>query len=395
MAHPPAPWLAFPPRQAWLDYLFPVILAAGLLITPWPVWAMIFYLTIPAFTLYRAASGWRFPLRDPAVVLGVALILWSTAAIAWGHDPSGMNASKLFWLGNGGSTLAFFAAWLMAAEKDKPRAWIEPALLIGGAGNALFAIGRHLLVDPANPRMWGWGLSGQPVLGGTIMAVLFVLALDRLLRRRKAVLLHLALMALFAVFILLSGSRGPLLAAAIATLYRLRDENWRIWLACAAAGLGCLALGLLFARRWLTEAAVSAATRGSDFHVTIWQAALALIKQHPLIGYGPTARLPLILPGLVNPFPHNLYLSLLLYSGAIGLALFLGLIVSLAWRAGWGHGGRVALCLVPLITGCSDLGSVIKGPAPIWYIVWVPVLLLITELRYPPAAAKAEKVFFL
>jgi hypothetical protein len=35
----------------------------------------------------------------------------------------------------------------------------------------------------------------------------------------------------------------------------------------------------------------------------------------------------------------------------------------------------MALCLVPLIAGLTDLSQIIKGPAAIWYIVWAPFLL--------------------
>ena len=380
------------PSVARLDFIFPLILGAGLLISPVPAWALLFYVTIPAYTVYRLVTGWRLPWSDPSIAVGLALILWSTATLAWGHDPSGVDASKLLWLGNGLSTLAFFLAWLMATDSPKTRAWFESALLIGGAGNAIFAITWHFLLNSAASRMWGWGVTGQPVLGGAIMAVFFVLALDSWLRSRKFLLLHLAALALFAAFMLLSGSRTPIFATVVATAYLLRRENWRIWLGLAAAGLGAAALVVLLFPSWIKHTVADAASRGSDFHVVIWRAAIAAISQHPILGYGPTARLALVLPGLPDPFPHNFYLSLLFYSGGVGLVLFLALIVSLALRAGWGHTGRVALCLIPLIAGFSDLSQIIKGPSPIWYIFWIPVLLLVTDLRHrPEPAARARE----
>jgi len=378
-----------PPQAAWLDLLFPIVLAGGLLISPWPVWGLFFYLTIPAFVLYRLSTGWRLPWRDSSVACALALILWSTAALAWGQDPSGINASKWLWLGNGLSTLAFFIAWLIASDATKSRAWLEPALLIGGAGNAIFAIAWHFVRNSTDDRMWGWGLSGQPVLGGAIMAVMFVLTLDHLLRTRKFLMLHVAGLALFAAFMLLSGSRAPIFATAVGTTYLLRRENWRIWAGMAVAGFSAACLIFLLFPGWIRHIMVDVASRGADSHIVIWRAAIAAIAVHPVLGYGPTARLALVIPGLPHPFPHNLYLSLLFYSGAVGLVLFIGLIFSLLTRACWAHTGRVALCLVPLITGLSDLGQIMKGPSPIWYIFWVPVLLLLTDLRRSPSAAGA------
>lgn len=371
----------------WPNFILPVILASGLLISPWPVWGLLFYLTIPAYVLYRLCAGWRLPWRDPSILFGLALILWSTAALAWGHDPSGLNASKWHWLGDGLSTLAFFLAWLIASDYEKSLAWFEPALIIGGAGNAIFAIAWHFLLNSTNLRMWGWGISGQPVLGGAIMAMLFVLTLDHLLRSRKFLIPHLAALALFAGFMLLSNSRGPIFAAAVGTVCLLRQESPRIWLCTAIAGLSAAAMVFLLFPGWTRNMIADAVSRGSDFHILIWRATIAAISLHPILGYGPTARLSLVIPNLPHPFPHNFYLSLLFYSGAIGFALFLALIVSLVMRAGCGHIGRVALCLVPLITGLFDLGQVMKGPAAIWYIFWVPILFFITELRHRPSSS--------
>lgn len=186
---------------------------------------------------------------------------------------------------------------------------------------------------------------------------------------------------------LLSGSRSPILAAVVAAIYLMSRENWRVWLGFIATGLAAGGLIFLLVPGWIKNTVSDAASRGSDSHIVIWRAALAAIAQHPILGYGPTARLSLVLPGLPYPFPHNLYLSLLFYSGAVGMMLFLALIASLALRVGWVHTGRVALCFVPLFTGLTDLSQIIKGPAPIWYIFWVPILLLITDLRHPQNSA--------
>jgi hypothetical protein len=41
----------------------------------------------------------------------------------------------------------------------------------------------------------------------------------------------------------------------------------------------------------------------------------------------------------------------------------------------------LALRLVPLVAGLSDLSQIIKGPAPIWYIFWLPALLIMSLPR--------------
>jgi hypothetical protein len=45
--------------------------------------------------------------------------------------------------------------------------------------------------------------------------------------------------------------------------------------------------------------------------------------------------------------------------------------------------------LVPLIVGISDLVQILKGPSPMWYILWMPMLLVLTL----PVAAKPTRAF--
>lgn len=358
--------------------IFSLIVAYGLLISPMPIWAMLFYLIVPILVVHRLMIGWRIPWRNPSIAFSLALILWSTITLIWGYDPSGQNASRLLWLLDGTSTIIFFIAWLIAVESPDGEASLEFALVLGGVGNAIFAMIGHFLYHPADARMWGWGISGQPVLGSAIMAVLFILTLDRLLRLRGSVWMQLVALFLFGIFMLLSGARGPLLAAGICTLYRLKGENWRVWSGIIVVGLITLAVAVICVPGWVKNTVSDALTRGSDYHLTIWREAILEILKRPFIGYGPTARLPIILPKLSYPFPHNLYLSLLFYSGIVGLLLFISLLVGFVIRSGSRRSGRVALCLVPLIIGLTDLGQIIKGPAAMWYIVWVPILFFIT-----------------
>ncbi|MGC8537247.1 MAG: O-antigen ligase family protein [Rhizomicrobium sp.] len=359
--------------------LLPTVVAFELLAPSEPAGSLLFYLLVPAFLARRIGKGWRPPWHEPTVSLGLALILWSTICLAWDHDPSGCDPSRLLWLLDAFCTLVFFLAWL-ATDADLPsRAWLVPALLVGGAGNALFAIVRHLLFDPAGVRMWGWGITGQPVPGSAIMAVLFVVALDRFIRfDRRTALPHLAAMILFALFMILSNSRGPVLAVTLATAYRLSRERWQI-----AASLGLAAItgsvGLFaIAPHWAHNLLTNDFQRGTDLHVTIWRAALAAIAHRPVLGYGPAARLPINIPGLPYPFPHDLYLSTLFYSGAVGLVLLALLVVAIFRGVNRLAPVYAAICLVPLVAGFTDLSQLIKGPSAIWFVFWVPILLNIT-----------------
>jgi O-antigen ligase len=109
----------------------------------------------------------------------------------------------------------------------------------------------------------------------------------------------------------------------------------------------------------------------------IWDYTLRMIGDRPLLGHGLAANLHLNV-GEDITFPHDLYLSLLFYTGVVGLLLFAGFAGLLAWRL-WLRRGRqetlwiAALGINALLSGLTDLGQITKGPGPIWFIVWLPL----------------------
>ena len=138
--------------------------------------------------------------------------------------------------------------------------------------------------------------------------------------------------------------------------------------------------------------------RGSSHRLQIWARTVEMIRARPLFGHGLAANLDL--PGIT--FPHDLYLSVLFYSGAVGFVLFalLGLWVTRAlWRSalesGWRSAGgsewlwMTALWMDALLCGLTDLGQITKGPGPMWFIFWLPVgLVLAKEGRFGTRASE-------
>ena len=163
-----------------------------------------------------------------------------------------------------------------------------------------------------------------------------------------------------------------------------------VWRVRAFAGLAVLA-GVWFslprAARQHGEAVL--VERGSSHRFEVWHYTLGLIRDRPLFGHGLAANLHFVVgagPKDALTFPHDLYLSLLFYSGAVGLLLFAAMAMLLSWRllramrrpdAEWAW--LSALWLNVLVVGLTDLGQITKGPGPIWFIVWLPVGLLLTR----------------
>jgi O-antigen ligase len=364
-------------------WLLVAVLGAGLLVAPNPVWAMLFYLAVLAPWLARLVARDAWP-RDAGSIAGITLIGWFTLTTLWDQGADdGHVWPHLFWLWNGLNTLVFFLA--ARAAFGPARESLASALIACGIANAVISFARALfLVGFPDGRLNGWAEARHPILGAAIMAMCVLLAATRLLQGRDA-RVNAAAVAIGLLFIVATGSRGPLVAAGAALgllLFGLRPRLLLLLIGAGLAGLLTVHLAAPGMEDALRERLIE---RGWSNRLDIWGLALREIAARPLFGYGPSARLD----RPADNFPHDLFLSTLFYSGAVGLLLLLallGLAVRAAWRARmpaerW---TMLALLLNALLNGVSDLSQVTKGPGPMWYILWLPVVL---ALGVPGAAA--------
>ena len=366
----------------WRESLLIGVVGAGLLVAPNPLWSMLFYLGVLAPFLWQLRQGAVWP-KDAGGAAGVALILWFTLATVWDHAAHGHPRAHLIWLWNGLNTLAFFLAARMAfGRAGEGRERLIPVLIGCGLANAVIGLALATLRGFPDGRMNGWAETRHPILGAAIMAVVVVLAAGRLLSGR-GVRLNGAAVALGLLFIVATGSRGPLLAVAAALALLLLGLRPRLLLVLAGIGVA-----MLFGVPGLAQAlSARLLERGWSDRLEIWRLALHEVARRPLFGYGPSARLD----RAADNFPHDLFLSTLFYSGAVGLFLLLVLLALAGWGA-WrarpaaARWTLLALLLNTLLTGVSDLSQVTKGPGPMWYIVWLPVVLALGAPR--PAQAR-------
>jgi O-antigen ligase len=363
--------LSLPGRAALLT----AILGAGLLVAPEPVWSMLFYLGGLLPFLARAHRRDTWP-ADAGGVAGVALIAWFTLATVWDQAAGGRAGVHLLWVWNGLNTLAFFLAARAAFGADGEGRERLISVLIGcGVANAVIGLALTLLRGFPDGRMNGWAETRHPILGAAIIAVCVLLAAGRLVQRRglavngAAVLIGLG-------FIVATGSRGPLIAVAASLALLLAGLRPRLLAALAAAGAAAAGAAVVAVPRLPALLSARLLARGWSSRLDIWRLALHESAARPLLGYGPSARLA----RAEDNFPHDLFLSTLFYSGAVGLVLLL-VLLALAVRGAWRarpaaeRWTRLALLLDLLLTGVSDLSQVTKGPGPMWYILWLPVVL--------------------
>jgi O-antigen ligase len=130
--------------------------------------------------------------------------------------------------------------------------------------------------------------------------------------------------------ILLTSSRGALLAAVVAllvipwTLTQVR-KGLRVAIVVIAVGAAVLAVQLVpeksFERLATTRSEISEGTVGN--RLRIWKEAIRLIPRRPIQGYGPAGWYPAAGDRIGNVAPHNTYLALAVEEGIVGLFLYL------------------------------------------------------------------------
>lgn len=381
------------PNMATARVIMPVCLAGGLLMPSNAAWSTLCYIILLPTVAARLWQGWRPDWHDRLFTAMLALCGWSCLAILWDHNISRMGNSHTYWLVNGICTFAFLLGFKMADGDDPGFRRRAVSVLIGaGAVNALLSVAILLAEGKLGTRMQGWGATLNPVLGTAMLDICILLALGRMAEGKRQGI-YIAALVSMALYLMVSYSRTPLVAL-VCALGIICLGSWKLCGRLALAGL-CVVLATLLV--WWLQPGIAGLlannflARGTDCHVTIWRTAWGLILQNPVVGYGPSARLPIAPHGFcpAYPSPHNLYLSLLLYSGLVGFLLF-WLCQWLLWRhlrqvsAGFTTRLWLAVMVVPLVSGLSDLTQVIKGPAPGWYIIWVPMLLVMSLRAAPP-----------
>jgi hypothetical protein len=308
--------------------------------------------------------------RAPAFLAGAALIAWSALTLLWGRDDGGRAVAFAF---AAFATMAFWCAAVICLADQRNRDRLSGMLVVLGCASAMFGLARFLLFPtrllPGDliPRLHGWGVTSQPVLGAAVLATCALTALDAALRRPERRNVCIIAAAIMAVAIICTRSRMPAAAMCVAAMLRLAAEPSRRRVYGFAGAMVFLA------------AFVSIARIGGSGHFEVWMETLAQIRNHPWLGNGLAANLAGL--GADKSFPHNLYLSLLYYSGIAGLGLFL-LWIALLLRSvpsPW----ALSLLANALLAGLTDFGQITKGPGPLWLILWLPAALLVGNKARP------------
>ncbi len=259
-------------------------------------------------------------------------------------------------------------------------------LMFSGFSLALYSIAYHIQQDlPGRLELWG-GLSDY-ISSASVYGVLFLLVSRAyLLEKNKYLLFIYFLLALiFILEMMMTQSRGPQLALVLSTpllFFFIKPIDFkRVYYPLMALGLGALALfvfsnlfDVIFARGF-----------NLSYRDIIWQDSIKLSLEKPFLGYGLGTTFEFYIPDydMIVSHSHNILLATWLYTGVVGVALLLFIIVLALKQCVADKNQSYAFLAVILIFGLLCLLT--NGSYPIsranerWFIFWIPLAFIIAH----------------
>lgn len=325
----------------------------------------------------------------------VALVIvtaWAALSLGWGGEERRFKVLLY--------VLLAANAWVALAALDPLLLWrsVANSALLGGLAAWVSLVDMYVFEgNPWQVRAVGTGHLDHTILASHVMGALGVLLvfvrsdLAPTLRRWAWLPACIGYLA----FLLMSRSKGPLLAAVCAFAFAALCRPSRLLI----AGLA-MALALIGAAAVLMPDVVLRG--GLSYRPQLLASAYEYLQLAPWIGQGLGAEYLLPVAGLPIEFEHahNLYLHLAIQLGVIGLVLWLALqavVLAQAIRRRSTPRG-LALCSLMAFAGVSlftdGMGPWVK-PREEWFTVWLPLFLclgLLAEKCTAPAGYRAVSV---
>jgi len=176
------------------------------------------------------------------------------------------------------------------------------------------------------------------------------------------------------------------LIIALLTLVSLMQKNKRLLCLAALAVL----TGLLFLA--FPEVVDQLFERGPGLRPLIWAAVLDEAQSAPVFGHGLASTLSVGISGYTFETAHNAFLMLFWQGGAVGVMIFLLLLVVAfrhAWSWGQQQGDFSVFCILifAVCTMMTGVDTLIERPRDQWMLFWLPLALL---LSYQSGASRTR-----
>lgn len=317
-------------RAQWL--FFPLIVAVGL--AP----QYVSYIGVATIGLYLLKTT-RIPRANTAIVFAALLLLLAALSLLWTIDSARTTTSVI--LGTG--SVAIFV--VIVHDIVHRGSWIDVVRMIAATG-AILSVA-FLLFAERRASEWSfitgdYGRYSFSFVGTNYTAYAIstgcAATIVLLVRRaapipRKWLLAGVVAVAVDAAALFRTETRGAQLGVALAVITALAGLRWArgslvicvvVLLAAAAISLtgGLAAIGSDLGL------SASADARGFSGRDQLYASAIEVLAQQPVLGYGLDAYTSLLW-GEIGA--HNLFMSITLSLGGVGLAIYLLLLLRIFW----------------------------------------------------------------
>jgi hypothetical protein len=313
------------------------------------------------------------------------LLAWQVAGALFGDMPRSVDdLSKI------GLLAAFF---LFAAQTSRVLSTRQILWIIAGIGaaSAFLSIVVHVVRAPdLMDRMIPLGRGGNPIPGAGALASALIatvaLWLDESHRHRKTMALLLMLAVPLMAALVLTQSRGPLVALCLALPFALLLERRGMLVVLVA----CLASWLVVTGLVMFEPSIKAIICGnnSDWcrpsnRSQVWELVRDQIALHPILGSGPDFRFPY--EWLSHA--HNGLFGIVLYFGLGGLAASALMVTGYARCLTRGTDDTLRFFgLASLIFTFGYMGADLPNPFAFfnthYLFMWFPILLVLARDKF-------------
>lgn len=314
------------------------------------------------------------------MALTLAFLIYYAISALWGAEPGNITSVLTH-----GGYIMLYLAWLIFLLDGTWRYRLLASIVAGMSllclylavfdYPAIYHLRQTTKLNPGPSNVID--LAGYAAIGIILSLILFR---DT---RHKAALCGIPL--LFA-FIVLTQSRGPLIALAVGLVmttpyHHLSKKN----LLATAVVILLTFVAIAFSPQGeMLLARFGELYQQGFVRMSIWRHSLGLIEQAPFFGYGFDKQLNFLnYTGELIHTTHSLYLGALLKGGMVGFVL-LAALLSYGVRLAYQHlrSGRrleAALYLFMLVFYCSQGMFVIANPAEFWYLFWFPVAMVLSQ----------------
>ena len=229
--------------------------------------------------------------------------------------------------------------WELAPQLPQQKRLMQAYLL----GTSVFAIATILQYSDASAYQRQVAFNINPNDAGLRLALSVPLALYLAASEKKALLAWLYRLQIVAAAcgLFFTASRGAMIALCVALLmiplsFRMSTGRQRVTMGVVLAVATIAAVALVPSSAWLRMATAGTEIQSGTMNdrTFIWRSGMELFADHPFIGVGAGG----FAAGLQRKMAlswvaHNTFLSVLVEQGAVGFAIFLFLLVTLAYGA--------------------------------------------------------------